>query len=70
MNGLARRQTTNHVLRQGGKFSSNTNENRLSHIAEQMNNVEEKMLHIDADAVKPMAQTVDCHIPNGRSSEP
>ena len=58
------------MLRQGGKFSSGTNDHRLTHIAEQMNNVEEKMLHIDTDAVQPMSQTVDCHIPNGRSSEP
>ena len=58
------------MLRQGGKFSSNTNENRLSHIAEQMNNVEEKMLQMDVSAMQPMAQTADCHIANGRSSEP
>ena len=48
VNGLNRRQTTKTMLRPGGKYSSgHTNENRLSHIAEQMNNVEEKMLQID-----------------------
>ena len=55
VNGMHRRTGAQKMARQGAKYSSHTNDNRLSHIQEQINNVEEKMLHIDAQAVKPNA---------------
>jgi len=32
VNGIQRRQTTKALVRQGAKYSSNTNDNRLNHI--------------------------------------
>ena len=63
VNGLQRRQTTKTIIRPGGKYSSQTNDNknRFNHIQEQMNNVEEKMLKIDTTKANERAPTQPAH---------
>ena len=70
VNGQERRQQQpKKILRTREQFSgsNSTNEQRLNHIAEQMSNIEEKMLFINADSIHPISSTID-GATNGRNS--